>query len=786
MHKFGLNRSHNYEQITNLSPDKAVKKSNEFLAEGWGRREYEVLDLKKPIPWALTDPALRSWNFSLHSLDMIDALLAAHSQTGEEKYLTPALRIGLDWVRQNPRGAEGVSPMAWYDMAVGLRAYRLGYLYQAAEAAGLLEAGAKAALWTSLDEHRAELADDANIAFHNNHGYFQVAGQLALGRRFQQVSQPMAALYDQGVHRLKRMLDQQFGPDGVHREHSPDYHRMVADTLLGLVRAGLVEDPELLARVDGIENALAWFVTPEGTITNFGDSDSRSMVYSAAGASRKWTTPLMRAVASNGAAGSGWPKGLKVFDESGYAIVRLPDPRASDEITRDSYLAQTAAFHSRTHKHCDDLSFIWHDRGQPLLIDAGRYGYIGKTETGSDLWQEGLWYSDPMRMFMESTQAHNTLEFDGLNAQRKGVKPYGSALVQASEKHGVYCIETRCKQHLSIWHDRLLMFRPGQWLVVFDVYTDNLKAPHDVRQWFHLAPGHKAAAHPEGFDVALEGGGDLSVRRLIGDYDSGEVISGRKEDPIQGWFSDKERSVMTADAISFAQSGQASGVFATVLSLSSAKDMTIELGRSNVTGRKAQLGWSDGFGRHRISFERGEIFSLDYSVEARSTNMTGGISSGASGLIKMLGEAQTVLDYGAILIPELISAHIGPRVFCALEPGQDITTLQDLAAHSPERLHLYQATPGKALDSDKAAHAAEIWDQPWFQHPDFVVIGGETALACLTTTQSRIRRPVSVIWSAFKQHPRHTQWQETVRDGKLVEGAFVFKIQPIGTAHKRS
>lgn len=767
-----------YEQITNLAPTKAVSKSNEALSEGWGRREYATLNLFEPIPWVLTDPDLRSWNFYIHSLDMIDALLAAHSQTADRKYLTPALRVGLDWVSTHPRQAEGVSPMAWYDMAVGLRAYRLGYLYQAADQAGLLNEVQKAALWVSLQEHRAELADDANIAFHSNHGYFQVAGQLALGRRFQEVSQPMAALHDQGVHRLRRMLDQQFGVDGVHREHSPDYHRMVADTLLGLVRAGLVEDPELLGRVDAIENALAWFVTPDGTITNFGDSDSRKMIYSAEGASRKWTTPLMRAVASNGATGKGWPRGLRQFPESGYAIVRCPDPVATDDITRDSYLAQTAAFHSRTHKHCDDLSFIWHDGGQPLLVDAGRYGYIGKTETGSDLWQEGFWYSDPMRIFMESTSAHNTLEFDGLNSQRKGVKPYGSALVQACQKNGIYCIETRCKQHRSIWHDRVLLLRPGQWLVVFDAYTDNLKAPHDVRQWFHLAPGHHALQVADGYDVGLKDGSQMALRSLIGTPDPGPVISGREGDPIQGWWSDKERSLVPADALCFTQTGQASGVFATLLTLSAGGDVVVEQGRSNVTGRKAQFAWSDQLGRHSIAFERGDdVFVLDYSTQLSAPDR-----ALDSEMEKLFSKAHVVLEYGAALAPSYTLPLKDLRVFCVIRDTENAVHLRHQASANPESLIIYQGKEGGHTVDESRRFAAEIWEQPWFLPPDIVVINGSDAIACLAEVQSRIISKTTVIWRNFETHPRHGYWRDSISEGKNVAGAFVFDIVPFTSA----
>lgn len=775
-----MTQSYPYEQITNLAPSKAVRKSDEALSEGWARRQYETLDLTKSIPWALTDPALRSWNFYIHSLDMIDALLAAHSQTGEQKYLTPALRIGLDWAGKHPRAAEDVSPMAWYDMAVGLRAYRLGYLFQAADQAGLLDVAQKTELWASLHEHRVELTDDANIAFHNNHGYFQVAGQLALGRRFQQVSQPMDALHDQGAHRLKRMLDQQFGVDGVHREHSPDYHRMVADTLLGLVRAGLVEDPELLGRVDSIENALAWFVTPEGTIANFGDSDSRKMIYSAEGASRKWTTPLMRAVASNGATGKGWPKGLRQFPVSGYVMVRCPDPIAADDISQDSYLAQTAAFHSRTHKHCDDLSFIWYEGGQPLLVDAGRYGYIGKTETGSDLWQEGFWYSDPMRMFMEATRAHNTLEFDGLNAQRKRVKPYGSALVQACQKSGVYCIETRCKQHGSIRHDRLLLLQPGQWLVVFDVYSDNLKAPHDVRQWFHLAPGHRAAQVSGGYDVGLKGNGQMALRSLIGAPDPGPVITGREADPIQGWWSDKERNVIPADALCFTQTGQAKGVFATLLTLSAGDDVMVEQGRSNVSGRKAQLAWSDYFGHHSIKFERGEdLFILDYSTQLGTPNRAQSKKALDSEMEKVFSKASVVLEYGAALAPLYMASVKDLRVFCAIRDPNSAAHVRQKASANAEALIIYQGKEGGHTIDGIRRFAAEIWEQSWFLHPDIVVINGPDAIACLAEVQSHVTRKTTVIWRNFEAHPRHAHWRESIYGGKNVAGAFVFDIVPL-------
>jgi len=767
-----------YEQISNLAPARAEGRAKEILRDGWYKRDYDVLNLSEPIPWALTDTSLRSWNFNIHCLDMIDALLAAHSQTGDLKYLTPALRIGLDWIERHPRERNDMSPMAWYDMAVGLRAYRLGYLFQAAIHAGLLDTAAHTRFWSSLLDHCSELLDDEKIAFHNNHGYFQVAGQLALGRRFADVSAPMAALQAQGAQRLKRMLDQQFSPDGVHREHSPDYHRMVADTLLGLVRAGLVVDPDLLGRVDGIEEALAWFVTPNGTITNFGDSDSRSMVYSAEGAARKWTTPMMRAVASNGATGNGWPKGLRVFSDTGYAVVRQPDPAQPAEITADSYLAQTAAFHSRTHKHCDDLSFVWHDAGQSLLVDAGRYGYIGKTETGSDLWQDGFWYSDPMRVFMESSRAHNTLEFNGVNSLRKGVKPYGSALVQACSRQGLFWIETRCKQHRNIWHDRVLVFSPRCWLLVFDVYTDSLKAPHEVRQWFHLAPGHNARPVVGGYDAVLAGGGEMAIRNLIGDAMTGSVIRGRMDSPIQGWFSDKECSALAADALCFSQTGQSTGVMATLLTLSPGGQVASGPSRSNVTGRKAQVSWTDRFGKHALNFDRTGQLSLSYDFISLAADLVSDETGNLDTLLTRLRGVDRVLDHGATLAAALAARPGKMHIVAVCYTDAAARTLSELDSRVLARLTVIKALNTRNTMSDQRNAAAQVWQSPALGPLGAIIISGADAIACLSEAQARITASTTIVWRHFREHPAQENWRRIMTQGQEIGDAFVFDIFP--------
>lgn len=596
-----------FEELDNAASQHTYRTNAEQLIEaGWARKNYPLVPLAPPIPWALSGQDQRSWNFHLQSLDLIDGLLRGYSYFNDERYLTHALPVMLDWISvHSDSQADGISPFAWYDMSAGLRAYRLAYLLQAADAAGLLDDAARQSLWSSLEQHAAYLADDANIAFHNNHGYYQVAGQLAMGRRFASRSEVMAQAQAQGRERLKGMLTQQFSPDGVHREHSPDYHRMVYDTLKALIDSGLVEDEETIAFARRIEEALSWFVFPNQHIVNFGDSDDRSLARKPKEAEAKWVTPEMRFWVSGGKVGEPPAHASRAFHKGGYWVARKPGDDPHD-LSACSYLALNAAFHSRTHKHADDLSFVWFDRGANILVDAGRYGYLGKAEMGSELWLDGHWYSDPWRVYCESTRAHNTLEFDGLNFPRKGVKPYGSALGRSGQDaSGVHFAEAECKQFGSIRHARMLFFMPGQWLVVFDWFHDNKEQPHSVKQWFHIGHELQLLADQEQFIVSVPGSAQLlRVASLLAGPAPSRPYIGEEEPVRQGWWSARERDVVPNYAVNFGLKNAATGVFATLLSFSEKLQADTVWSKVNVSGRKGQLRWKDENGRHELRFER--------------------------------------------------------------------------------------------------------------------------------------------------------------------------------------
>jgi hypothetical protein len=94
----------------------------------------------------------------------------------------------------------------------------LAYILDAAMKTELIKENEQPFLWESILQHQSYLSIDDNIAFHNNHGYYQVEGQLAMGRCFLKESPLMEQAYRQGEVQLLRMITQQFTDEGIHRD----------------------------------------------------------------------------------------------------------------------------------------------------------------------------------------------------------------------------------------------------------------------------------------------------------------------------------------------------------------------------------------------------------------------------------------------------------------------------------------------------------------------------------------------------------------------------------------
>lgn len=555
-----------------------------FRTEGWVLGNLPPVPLELPLAWDEVCAEVRSWAFHLHSWDPLGPFLAVYELESDPADLRFAVDVALDWIRAFPAG-DVPSPWAWYDMAVGLRAYRLAFMIDAACRDPAYADEELELLLGSVSVHRLLLADDAEFQGHNNHGFFQAAGQLALARRL-----PDLPGIDQDERqardRMAAMVANQFSSDAVHLEHSPGYHQAVLGAFERIVNAGLIADPSFEETRRRLEDAMAWFVQPDGSLALIGDTDPGLRLPAEL---PELASDELRFVATDGQQGRLPGDRLRAFSEAGYVVFRAPPADAPGAPYHDySYLVQTAAFHSRTHKHADDLSFIWWERGHELLSDAGRYGYLGKTVQGDPLWTEGYYYSDPGRVFVESTVAHNALEIDGRSYQRKGVRPYGSALQRWGERSGLLFSEATVRHWRTIVHTRFLVIDPGNWLVVVDAVADTAKQPHRFLQRFQFGPGLELI-EADGLSLRVEGDLALHVRPLL-PSEPVPAVRGQDE-PLMGWVSRDYAKLEPTWTAGFSAGDVPSHVFATLLWLGETAPVAAKDSRANVSGRKLRLVW---------------------------------------------------------------------------------------------------------------------------------------------------------------------------------------------------
>jgi hypothetical protein len=522
------------ESMSVRAPEDIVARGRDVLESGWFE-DGEHWAMRPPCDWLRWKEEHRSRNFRLHSWNPVEPLMAAYTATRSQALLDCAIRVAEDWIEQHPyrtRVARArVTPFAWYDMAVGKRCIRLAYLVDLACRSEAVSDEVIQRLWVSLVEHMKHLHQDRNFSSHNNHGIYQVAGQLAAAGRFSWVPL-MQQAEEQAQRRLQKMLEEHFTVDGVHKEHSPKYHAHVLILLTTLEQAGLVGGvPGFKALKSKAERALLWMIMPDGGLANFGDTDLRRALKLNDWASRGASQEL-QFVISKGQSGVAPDATAMGFPNSGYVALRSPW-----DATAPSWLAMQAAFHSRTHKHADDQSIIWFNRGQHVLVDAGKFGYVGGSPSRK-LRAMGFWYADPRRVYVESNRAHNTIQVDDREDSRMATDEYGSALRRWGESDRVQYAEAEVVLLGSIVHNRLILTRHGQWLVVVDTLVDRIKRAHEYRQWFHFGPD---------FDVIqvdqrtvrgkCQDGPDLIAAELTGSASVQGLARGQEQPRMQGWWS---------------------------------------------------------------------------------------------------------------------------------------------------------------------------------------------------------------------------------------------------------
>ncbi|WP_223166373.1 heparinase II/III domain-containing protein [Nonomuraea sp. SYSU D8015] len=332
------------------------------------------VDLGTDVDWTANPHGNRSWALNLHALRWAGRLVAEYERTGEPAYLDSASALIAHWIRENPRDRPGVSPWAWAEHAVALRAPALVCLSEHVRTP---------ALWDSLAEHGEILADPSLYRQGHNHGLDQDIALLVVGCRLGR-----ARWRDLAIRRMTASAELAIDAQGVLHEQAPRYglyvHRRLGVALRAIRESGAEPPQRLVARRAALEAYIAHATQPDGRLVSIGDSpaDARADGFRHEG-------PVVR-----------------VF-EGGYVFGRTAwdDPRSA-------YYSIRFGPGRRLHGHEDHLGVTYMAQGRRILVEAGFHSY---ERTGFVEWTR-------------SPQAHNVPVVTGVFKPGKATRLIGSSI----------------------------------------------------------------------------------------------------------------------------------------------------------------------------------------------------------------------------------------------------------------------------------------------------------------------------------------------------------------------
>ena len=584
-------------------PYKSAKKSIEKGHLSQGVR----IKLKTPMDWKKYSESSRSIRYKIQAWGGLDAVLHYDSLESDDGMFDKAFSHILDWINFFILG-ENKDDFAWYDMAVGQRASKLAYtLRRAIEKEESMDH--IAAMIVCAEIHLRELMDETKIAFHSNHGLFQMAGLLALGKSLPFLKNSTSASKFAVVN-IKSMLGDHFSGDFLHKEHSPMYHIFMTNYLSILLDSGFMSDSsEFVELAQGAIAAASWFAQPNGMILPFGDTPNIPVVERTNFQLNKYRNLACA------------PIGLKTFEQGGLVV----HSHYSDSRAPIGYLAFNGAFHSRQHKHADDFNIQLFANGETILTDPATFTYQ---------------YDSPERMYIESTRAHNCLEIDGLNYSRFRKDVYGNAIQSVEQLGDFILIDAEVERQrlvpslvpnnkvkmddgveISLLHSRKIIYVPGEFMVVLDLISS--QKSHNYKQWFQFHPDLRVSL--DGVEASLLNKDDkliakvLSLSPLNGNL---EVYSGVTKPELQGWISVDGHTMEASTSLCVEANGE-KAILATLFDLKPSLDSNIFFNQG-----------TDGK-YLRFSIKKGEsVFDYVSRTKANHTEITVTDSNGEHSLSK--------------------------------------------------------------------------------------------------------------------------------------------------------
>lgn len=352
------NRNRDYNFAT-----KKMMEENLFLIPPFGRITIEIENNFK------TEKASRSLNRMIHSHSFLADLYTSYTATKNKEIVKYAEYIINEWLDFKDMNSD--NDMLFHDETTAQRMlYWMNFYYICSDE--FSQIFSTRFIKEIEDTAKLLLTDDFHTT-NTNHGMFQDISLLSYS--LLNYEQPKNSIeYQTAISRLSNYFKNIYTLDGVHKEHSPDYHFMVtlnvkkiADVVQKLSGQNNEDEDYLRNIYFKAEKYATHIIQPNLYLPNISDCSGFNINEKSMYANL-FTSNEFNFVKTAGEKGNAPKETQVLFKDSGYFISRTGWTKS------DTYFLFLASYHAGYHKHTDDLSFILYKNGE-IFTDSGPNGY---------------------------------------------------------------------------------------------------------------------------------------------------------------------------------------------------------------------------------------------------------------------------------------------------------------------------------------------------------------------------------------------------------------------------
>jgi hypothetical protein len=333
------------------------------------------------------------------------------------------------------------------------------------------------------------------------------------------------AWLDYTVKTMVESMKEQVYPDGVQNELSSAYHQVALGNFALFADickdAGVALPAYFLNTLADMWNYIALTIRPDGQGLLNNDSDLNNNREAVLDAADKYKRPEWAYIASNGEKGVAPTSGPSCFF-----------PWAGQLISRSGFdkNAHWSFFDigpwGTGHQHNDKLHLSVMAYGRHLLVDAGRFAYMGDV-------------AKKFRGYALGSQGHNLVLVDG-KGQQDGPTVFTEPVsdlhysIQKDLDYGSGTFDKYKDIEGKFSHTRSVIYvKNSFWIVADQLKTDR---PRTIETLWHWHPACVVNTRDDGSTSTANAFGNLTVIPVGKQSAKVEQVKGQ-ESPVQGWYS---------------------------------------------------------------------------------------------------------------------------------------------------------------------------------------------------------------------------------------------------------